>query len=509
MNLIRERYPRFLLWGVLIAFMALNTVMIALEIYLVPIVPAVLLFIVLAIVSVDRYLLVIVFFVPLSIPLSVLTDGLSVDMYLPTEPLLAGLLFLFIIKFLMGERIDLKVLRHPVTLAIYFHLAWMLITSFTSTDPLVSFKLLASRLWFIVGFYLLATQMFKKEKNMHTYVWVFLVAFLGIMLYTIINHAQYGLNNQVMAHSVSRPFYKDHTSYGASLGLVLPVLVPLFMFIRRSDINTRFLMILLILFVVFATILSYTRATWLSILCAVGVWALIRFKVRFEYVLAGLAIAVAVFFSVRTQVMISLEQNRVESSGELAEHVQSMSNISTDQSNLERINRWSCAVRMWKDKPVFGFGPGTYQFEYGPYQRSYEKTRISTDFGIRGNAHSEYLGPLSEGGVFGLLSILLIIGATLYTGIRVYNTSMRRSIRLFSLGVLVGLVSYYLHGFLNNFLDTDKISVLFWGYTAMLVAMDVYHRDRPEDEIREQRSGETVPARELGPDDGNVIENGS
>jgi O-antigen ligase len=179
--------------------------------------------------------------------------------------------------------------------------------------------------------------------------------------------------------------------------------------------------------------------------------------------------------------MVNLEQNRVESSGEFTEHVQSISNISTDQSNLERINRWSCALRMWKEKPLFGFGPGTYQFEYGRFQRSYEKTRISTDFGTRGNAHSEYLGPLSEAGIFGLLSVLFVIGTTIYTGLRVYFTSKRKSIQIFSLAVLIGLFSYYFHGLLNNFLDTDKISVLFWGFTAMLVAMDVYHRDKPEE----------------------------
>ena len=125
--------------------------------------------------------------------------------------------------------------------------------------------------------------------------------------------------------------------------------------------------------------------------------------------------------------------------------------------------------------------PGTYQFEYGRYQRSYEKTRISTDFGTLGNAHSEYLGPLSEAGVFGMLSVLLVIGTTIYAGLRVHFTARRRSIRIFSLAVLVGLFSYYLHGLLNNFLDTDKLSALFWGYTAMLVAMDVYHRDSETD----------------------------
>ena len=485
-NGIQERYPKGLLWGILISFVALNSIMLALEIYYLPLVPAVLLFLALALVSVDKYLLVIVFFVPLSIPLSRLMEGLAVDMYLPTEPLLAGLLLLYLLKYLLGDRIDLKVLRHPVTLAIYFHLAWLFITSLTSTDMLVSFKMLASRLWFIVGFYLLATQLFREERRMHSYVWLFTIAFTGVIIYTIINHIPYGLDNQVMAHRVAAPFYKDHTSYGATLGFILPVLVAFFLFIKRGDINTRFLMALLILLYIFATVVSYTRATWLSILASIGFWAILKLKVRFEIVLTGLAILLILFFSVRTDMMVKLEQNRVESSGEFSEHVQSMSNISTDQSNLERINRWSCALRMWQDKPFFGFGPGTYQFEYGRYQRSYEKTRISTDFGTMGNAHSEYFGPMAEAGVFGLLSILLVIGTTIYTGIRVYLHSKKNSIRVFSLAVLVGLVSYYLHGLLNNFLDTDKISVLFWGYTAMLVAMDVYHRGKPEENVEDE-----------------------
>jgi O-antigen ligase len=481
-NGIQEKYPRGLLWGILISFVALNSIMLALEIFYLPLVPAVLLFLALAIVSVDKYLLVIVFFVPISVPLSRLLEGLSIDMYLPTEPLLAGLLLLYFLKYLMGDRIDLKILRHPVTLAVYFHLAWLFIASLTSTDMLVSFKMLASRLWFIVGFYLLATQLFRKEKNMHTYAWLFIIAFTGVIIYALINHAQYGLDNQVMAHRVASPFYKDHTSYGATLGFILPILVSFFLFIRREDINTRFLMGLLILLYVFATVVSYTRATWLSILASIGFWAILKLKVRFEIVLTGMVVLIVLFFSVRTDLMVKLEQNRVESSGEFSEHVQSISNISTDQSNLERINRWSCALRMWQEKPFFGFGPGTYQFEYGRFQRSYEKTRISTDFGTRGNAHSEYFGPMAEAGVFGLLSILLVIGTTIYTGIRVYLTSKKKSIRIFSMAVLVGLVSYYLHGLLNNFLDTDKISALFWGFTAMLVAMDVYHKDRTEEE---------------------------
>ena len=54
---VQERYPKGLLWGILISFVALNSIMLALEIFYLPLVPAVLLFLVLAVVAVDKYLL--------------------------------------------------------------------------------------------------------------------------------------------------------------------------------------------------------------------------------------------------------------------------------------------------------------------------------------------------------------------------------------------------------------------------------------------------------------------
>ena len=62
----------------------------------------------------------------------------------------------------------------------------------------------------------------------------------------------------------------------------------------------RFLMLLLILLIVFATVVSYTRATWISILASMGVWAILKLKIRFEIVLVGAIIVVAFFFSVRS-----------------------------------------------------------------------------------------------------------------------------------------------------------------------------------------------------------------
>ena len=59
---------------------------------------------------------------------------------------------------------------------------------------------------------------------------------------------------------------------------------------------------------------------------------------------------------------------------------------------------------MFVERPIAGWGPGTYQFEYAPFQTAELRTQISTNNADLGNAHSEYLGPLAEQGLFGFIA---------------------------------------------------------------------------------------------------------
>jgi O-antigen ligase len=130
---------------------------------------------------------------------------------------------------------------------------------------------------------------------------------------------------------------------------------------------------------------------------------------------------------------------------------------------------------MFQKHPGVGFGPGTYAFKYAPFQFSYEKTIISTNAGNKGNAHSEYIGPLAESGVLGLLTFVAIVAMIFYTGIALYYKMEQGSLRALLLAIILGLITYFIHGFLNNFLDTDKASVPVWGFAAAIVAIQLYH----------------------------------
>jgi O-antigen ligase len=170
-----------------------------------------------------------------------------------------------------------------------------------------------------------------------------------------------------------------------------------------------------------------------------------------------------------------LAKNKEEHTTEdFGKRLESAANVTTDASNLERINRWSCAIEMFKERPVFGFGPGTYAFEYARFQEPENLTIISTNFGDGGNAHSEYLGPMAEMGLPGLIVTLILIAAIFYKSITLYNKwpSEDRETKILILAMILSLVTYFVHGILNNYLDTDKACIPIFSMLAIFMVLE-------------------------------------
>lgn len=466
-----ERVKLFWVYGASTAFIAVNAYLFLHDNFWGLAIPFVLLLLILYIFSLDNILLLITFLTPLAVTLKEAEFGMSIS--LPSEPLMFGVLLLFVLKLLHERFYDHQIMKHPVTIAIVINLAWLFITCFTSEIPIVSVKFMVARLWFVIPFYFAGILLFTDLKNTKKFQWLYVIPLVMIIFYTLYNHSTYGFDKP-HSNMVMKPFYNDHTAYGAIIALFLPVFTG-FAISRNFKRSYRLFSFIVLAILITGIIFSYSRAAWISVAASLGVFLLIRFRIRFYWVMLALIVGVGLFFMFRFQFLDKLEKNKQDSSTDFVEHVQSISNISSDASNLERINRWAAAIRLFKEKPIFGWGPGTYQFVYAPYQRSKEKTIISTNYGDMGNAHSEYIGPMSESGVLGMLTFLGIVVTVIYTGVRVYRRAKNKEVKLLSLVLMLGLISYYVHGIMNNFLDTDKASVPFWGFTAIIVALDLYH----------------------------------
>lgn len=436
--------------------------------------PAVIGILLLYVFSLDKVLLLTAFITPLSINIEKITGGLSVS--LPAEPLLAGILVMFIAKTIFERRFNSKIAKYPISIVIYVMFIWMIATTIASEMPVVSVKFMVSRLWFIIPSYFLCALLFRDPKNISKFIWYYMAGLIIVVFYTISNHAMHGFDGDT-AHWVMTPYYNDHTAYGAALAVYI-VLCAAYMFmpniskIKKLGIIATFCLLLL------AIVLSFCRASWISLIAALGVLACVRLKIKFKYIAAVIVVLAGLFFTFQHQIFYSLSKNDQDASGDVVENIQSMTNISTDASNLERINRWNSAIRMFKDRPLFGWGPGTYQFLYAPYQESKNKTIISTNSGDMGNAHSEYIGTLAEQGIPGSLIVVSIVVVFMYCGLMTYRRAKNKESKILVLAATLALFGYYVHGTLNNFLDTDKLAVPIWSCMAIITAIDCFHADK-------------------------------
>jgi len=454
-----------------VIFVALNALLTARDFPWLALLPAALLAAWAMVVVPERVLYFIGFATPLSINLEEMDLG-GIGVSLPTEPLMLGLTFLLLLRIALQRGVlERRFLRHPITGVVIAQLVWMAVCIIPSSLPVISMKYLIARLWFVGSMFLLGSLLFRDAGAMHRFIKSFVAGLVVVVLYTLYQHSLHHFAHDP-AHWVMSPFFKDHTSYGAVIAFVLPFMVAAVGMPGYSRTEKGIALVLLGVLVV-GLVFSYTRAAWLSLVGAVGLFAVMRFRVPAWALGVLLVVAGIGYYVNKDQITIALERNREESSDDLKEHVQSISNISSDASNLERLNRWNSAGRMWQERPLFGWGPGTYMFQYAPFQASEDRTIISTNFGSGGNAHSEYLGPLAEQGFIGMGLMVALVLLTTLRAMRLYHRMPAGADKRVMTAAFMGLVTYYLHGALNNFLDIDKASVPFWAFTAMIVLFDL------------------------------------
>lgn len=292
-----------------------------------------------------------------------------------------------------------------------------------------------------------------------------------VIVYTLIRHAEFGFEKHA-GHWVMKPFFKDHTSYGAVMAMFLPPAIALLSKRSRPTL-TKVMLAIATGVIALGLVFSFTRAAWVSLVVVAAIYAAMRFGFKLRTLVGIGVIMLALVWTSKDAIIIELQRNKQDSSDNLTEHVESISNVSSDDSNLERLNRWSCALALFKERPVTGWGPGTYQFVYAPFQQSDLKTIISTNNADGGNAHSEYLGPLAEQGVLGALFMILLIWWASKIGFRLWHHIKNLDDRNLAVSVYLGLMSYFIHGVLNNYLDTDKANAPFWGFLVLLVILDI------------------------------------
>ncbi len=435
-------------------------------IYFILIIPTLVLIVGLFILSIESVFLIVAFSTPFSIKYLFGTSGIN----LPDEPLMIALMLLFIIKLVEKPHLFKPILKQPLTFILLLNLIWILITSISSSLPLVSFKFLLARLWTVTFGYFWGALIFKNPKNMKSFLLAFGLGLCVVVVYSTYHHYGFGFS-QKKAMLVMKPLMDDHTVYSAVCCMVLAFSVVIIFF--KNKFWDKFLFFSIASFCLIGVFLSYSRAAALSLIFVLMFAVLLKLKIRFKTLAGLVAILICFAFIFKNEIYQRIRLNNSASGKNLVGDIKSISNINNDESNVERLNRWESGYRMFKEKPFLGFGPGTYQFQYSAYQKSHQMTSISTTHGDMGNAHSEYFGPLIESGIVGSLLVVLLFGFSISVLMKLYYHPKDETIKMYSLAILLSLLTYYFHGLMNDFLDQDKAAVLVWAMLGMATSLNL------------------------------------
>ena len=128
-----ERYKVPLVYLLSLAYVAMNAYMIYKDMYWSLMLPLFLVMLWFYIYRLDVIMLLIVALTPVAV--NVVQFELGAGSVIPTEPLLFGVLVIFILKLFYNNDFDPKVWKHPLSVLVLVQLAWMLITSSHKRHP--------------------------------------------------------------------------------------------------------------------------------------------------------------------------------------------------------------------------------------------------------------------------------------------------------------------------------------------------------------------------------------
>jgi O-antigen ligase len=298
-----------------------------------------------------------------------------------------------------GRPIATQALRRaalsPVFLMLAVYAGWGLVSSLAGIEPSASLRLFpkdAHKLW---AFLAIAAALASAERPS---VWTPFAAGLGL-------HAAVGVYQGIQQWSDGAERVRAHgflhpVSYGEVLGLGL---IGAIAYLARADASTRArrATTALIALTTTALLLSQTRAVLLALAGAFTVACLLERRWRRHWLKALLLLfSVLIFWEIMPtdgrNIRSLISPNRNTS------------------SHRARFVLWDVAIRIAKDRPLAGVGPGNYRASF----ERYHPEKLDSE-GTWGNAHNLYLHHLAERGVLGLLAALGVLAALLLVSCRV------------------------------------------------------------------------------------------
>jgi O-antigen ligase len=420
-----------------------------------------------------------------------LLGGLKIDV--PSEPLMLSLLVCVPLALLLGpgglRQLAPREWRHPLLVLPLLLLAWAAFDTSFSVDKLKSVKYLLAKCWYLTPFLLGSLLVVRRPADFWRLASCYTGGVLLSLLWVLPRQASVNFSLAKTNWPI-QPFYANHVIYATTLALLLPFAGGLAA--QASTPARRRLWLGAALLLLFGLIMSYTRASWLSIPVAGFVYWVMRLRLMRLLLLAtALGVAGATWYFVSNENFMRFRPDfdkTIWHGNDLAAHLQSTYKFQ-DVSGMERVYRWVAAARMIADKPLTGSGPSTFNPTYKRYTVSSFRTYVSANH-EGSTVHNYFLLQLAEQGVPAFVLFCLLVSTALLTAERLYHaTRQYPELHRVVLAVSLSFVIILTHLFLNELVENDKIGSIFFVSLALLIRSGTW--------LEEAQAAEASAAREL------------
>ena len=401
---------------------------------------------------------------------------------LPDEPLMWLTSFIVIGSVLYNPHcLKRKYLLHPLSVLLIILLIWTIIAVLLSSEPVISVKFLLAKGWYLLSFVIGPLIFFQGKETIKKAVLLVTSAMIIVVLIVLFRHSQTGFSFATVNNALV-PFFRNHVNYSAMLVCFVPVLIAFRSKYKSHPWLGKLFLFLTLIFIV-AVFLSYARGAWLALAAGGIAYLLIRKKMLFAGYILSVVIALAAFFWLKHNdqyLQYAHDYKTTIFHKNFNEHIIATYRLK-DVSTAERFYRWVAGVRMIKDNPVTGFGPGSFYPHYKEYAVPAFKTWVS-DNKDHSTVHNYFLLLAIEQGLPGLFFFLLLAGTLLLFAQRIYHSSPDPFYKSVGMLTAVILVMILIVNFLSDLIETDKMgSIFFLCFSFLVIASsnikaDAFHK---------------------------------
>jgi O-antigen ligase len=249
-----------------------------------------------------------------------------------------------------------------------------------------------------------------------------------------------------------------YPSYGHNHAVDLVIMVfPLVFYLAAKPVIARIFLWALFLM---GIALSFARGAWVLLLGYVSVSGLLTRRPRRKQLYAAISIFLATLLVVGISLPAAQKNNPLAGTplSRLASRMAGKGNILSDP----RQEYWKQAITMFREKPVFGSGAGSFYFGS---RRLQSKPSAYSWF-----AHSFVLQTLAEQGLWGGLPLILLVGLVSWKMLR-YVLSHPPEQNVTS-RLAIGALLAVLYSFFEFNLSFAVIWVIFWGIAGIVLGAD-------------------------------------